>query len=360
MKGNWMMVGLSLYCMWKKELMYPFILSVVLCITVNFELLADMKNGFDLSNASIPQSEIQLGGPSRDGIPALDNPKFVSVEKVNYLDDNDIVIGFTHDGEARAYPTRILLWHEVVNDTVAGRAIVVTYCPLCATGMVFDRYIEGRLRNFGVSGLLYWSNVLMFDRDSDSLWSQLAMRAVSGPSMGQELKWLPSDYARWKDWKSKYPKGSVLSLDTGHKRKYQSDSPYASLIASNSLIFPVPQTRVELPIRARVVGVVVDGNAKAYPLKNLPKSGSIKDEIAGFPLLIRYDEGDKFPQFYDSKGDLVASVTLYWFAWQAFYPDTEIWTSDEPQSMGEHSENKSKWSNFYCELRKLIRTSSSC
>ena len=175
-----------------------FSIFLLVFLLTRFDAQSQSLNGFDLSNASIPRDDIFRGGPPRDGIPSIDDPRFVASSSVDYLDDGDIVIGFAQGGTARAYPTRILVWHEIVNDEVDGEPIAVTYCPLCGTAMVFRRSVGGRQRTFGVSGLLYQSDVLMYDRESESLWSQLAMRAVAGPAEGTELEWLPSEHMTWK------------------------------------------------------------------------------------------------------------------------------------------------------------------
>lgn len=196
-------------------------------------------NGFDVSNATIPKSEILRGGPPRDGIPAIDEPKFLPVSKAHFLRDEDPVIGLVEKGEARAYPLRILVWHEIVNDTVGGRPITVVYCPLCGTGMVFDRRYAGEELTFGVSGLLYNSDVLMYDRQTESLWSQLKMEAVAGPQVGQKMHWLASEQMTWSAWKKRYPDSKVLSTETGYKKNYNSP-PYAGYEQTESTLFPVP------------------------------------------------------------------------------------------------------------------------
>lgn len=282
------------------------------------------KNGFDLSKASIKRDEILSGGPPRDGIPSIDRPEFIDVSKVDYLRDNDIVIGLVRGDIARAYPTRILIWHEIVNDVIGGDAVAVTYCPLCGTAMVFERKIDGKVRTFGVSGLLYRSDVLMYDRESESLWSQLAMKAVSGPAVGTKLTWLHSEHLTWKAWREKYPHGKVLSTNTGYKRNYGRDT-YTSYFSSENTMFPVPHTRKELSNKTWVIGVVINGKAKAYPVDDLPTDSAIKDKVGGKQLVVRYDAQKKFPQISDSEGKQIPSVMVFWFAWQAFYPKTDLW-----------------------------------
>ncbi len=287
-------------------------------------LQAQTMNGFDLSNTSINQKEIVSGGPPRDGIPSIDRPKFIAVNKVDYLHDDDIVIGLVRGDTARAYSTRILVWHEIVNDVIGEDAVAVTYCPLCGTAMVFERRVGGRLRTFGVSGLLYRSDVLMYDRESESLWSQLAMKAISGPAVGTKLTWLPSEYLTWKTWREKYPHGEVLSTDTGYNRNYSGEA-YSSYFASDKTMFPVPHTRMELRNKALVIGVIIDGNAKAYPVKDLPTGHAIKDKVKSKQIVIHYDADKRYPQIVGPEGEQIPYVMVFWFAWQAFYPNTDLW-----------------------------------
>ena len=289
------------------------------------QVSAQTKNGFDLSNASISSLEVFAGGPPRDGIPSIDNPKFISVNQVNFLKDDDIVIGLVRGDVARAYPTRILIQHEIVNDVIGGDAVAVTYCPLCNTSMVFERNISGKLRTFGVSGLLYQSDVLMFDRETESLWSQLAMASVSGKSVGTELTWLPSQHITWKAWKQKYPNSQVLSTDTGFRRNYNIDA-YASYFASDRTMFSVPRNiSINLKNKAKVIGVIINNQEKAYPIEHFPDNGLIEDQLGGEKISLHYDDDKKQPTVLNSKGEQISSVVVFWFAWQAFYPKTEVW-----------------------------------
>jgi len=285
----------------------------ILSVLYAFDALAQTKNGFDLSNASVNKEAILFGGPPRDGIPSIDHPKFIASSKVDYLRDDDIVIGLVRGDTARAYPKRILVWHEIVNDVIGGDA-----------AMVFERMIGGKVKTFGVSGLLYQSDVLMFDRESESLWSQLAMKAVSGPAVGNELNWLPSEHLTWEAWRKKYPHGEVLSTDTGYKRNYREEA-YSTYFASDKIMYPVPHTRKELPNKTSVIGVIIDGKAKAYPVKDLPAHNAIKDKVGNKQIVVRYDARRKYPQIIGSQGEKIPYVKVFWFAWQAFYPKTELW-----------------------------------
>jgi hypothetical protein len=187
--------------------------------------LAAGFNGFDVSNALVPLNEIRSGGPPRDGIPAIDRPRFVSPGAARGLQANDLVVSVTVGGRTRAYPLRILVHHEIVNDQLGGRALAVTYCPLCGTAMVFDRDVNGHRLNFGVSGLLYQSSLLMYDRQTDSLWTQIGMQAIAGPQAGVPLNLVTSEHLTWEAWRARYPMGEVLAEPSGSRRNY-SRNPY--------------------------------------------------------------------------------------------------------------------------------------
>jgi len=175
-------------------------------------------NGFDVDDAAVSRAEITAGGPGRDDIPALEDPAVVPAAGAAALDADDRVIGLRLNGAARAYPLRILTWHEVVNDRLGDEAVVVTYCPLCGTGVAFGASIDEERLHFGVSGLLYRDNLLMYDRASQSLWSQIRGEAVSGPRRGARLERLPIEHATWAEWKRRHPHTDVLSFRTGHRR----------------------------------------------------------------------------------------------------------------------------------------------
>lgn len=283
------------------------------------------KLGFNLDHATIPVAEIRAGGPPRDGIPSIDRPKLVPAAKVRFLAADDMVVSFTHHGETRAYPLRILVWHEIVNDRIGDLAINVSYCPLCGSAMVFDRSVDGRVLEFGVSGLLYQSDVLMYDRQTESLWSQLEMAAVSGPQVGHSLHMLPARHLTWSAWKQAHPEGLVLSTDTGHDIDYR-NLPYKGYESSSRLMFPVRFNRQDLPTKAWIVGVVINGVARAYPREQLPDGRIVEDTVGGMPLRIHYDRDSHEVTITDANGTSVLHTPAYWFAWQAFHPDTTVWS----------------------------------
>jgi len=299
------------------------LICLIAMLLLGSSAMGQQMNGFDLSKASIPIGEIFAGGPPRDGIPAIDEPKFISPKEARFLRDDDIVISFTHAGITRAYPLRILIWHEIVNDIIGKKPVAITYCPLCGTAMVFDRTISGKVRRLGVSGLLYQSDVLMYDRESNSLWSQLMMQGVSGPGNGTRLSLLPSEHLTWAAWRERHPQGQVLSTETGHQRNYGAEA-YASYFATDQTMFPVPHHRKELRNKEWIVGIILDGTAKAYPVSAMPEA-PIKDRIGQHEITLRYDRASRQPTVQDAKGKTIPYVVAFWFAWQAFYPKTELW-----------------------------------
>lgn len=281
-------------------------------------------NGFDLSTHAIPVEEIRRGGPPKDGIPAILQPKFVRANEATFLHAQDRILGVNQGGEAKAYPIKILNWHEVVNDTVNGRPVVISYCPLCGTGIGFQRQLKGKTYTFGVSGLLYQSDMLMYDHQTESLWSQLAMESVAGLLTGEGLSHIFLDHTTWEVWRKAHPETKVLSSETGYQRDYQRD-PYLGYAGRMDLMFPVNHNNAEYHPKEWIVGVVVKGVAKAYPFAELGKTaGSIMDQVNGASITIKYDPQSKSALIFDSQKTPIPSVMAYWFAWYAFHPDTLI------------------------------------
>ncbi len=284
-------------------------------------------NGFELSPADIPVEEILPGGPGRDAIPALTDHDVLAAARADWPDDS-IVLGVVRNGEARAYPVAILDWHELVNDTLGGEAILVTYCPLCGTGLVFDRKVDAKPRTFGVSGLLYQSDVLFYDRETESLWSQLESRAVTGPARGTRLQLLRSEQMRWSAWRAEHPSTTVLSKKTGHARDY-GRSPYAGYSTSERLFFPArfdPRYAPKMP----TVGVrIAGGRARAYPAVEIVRAGGrVEESFEGHHVRVAYDPDT---QVFDVDAPAELDVIEgYWFAWSAFHPDTTIYVAPSP------------------------------
>lgn len=289
-------------------------------------ILGKQALSWDYSKHSIPLEEIYSGGPPKDGIPALTEPEFITAEEAGYLNPEDRVLGIYLQGEAKAYPMRILNWHEIVNDTVGGKAVVVSYCPLTGSGVAFEANINEKRVLFGVSGNLYNSNVLLYDRDTESLWSQLKMEAVTGEMTGARLKQIPVISATWQDWKARFPSTRVLALDTGYSRNYSRD-PYQDYARSEITYFPVTHKIRILHPKDLVLGVIIDGQTKTYPFNALQKVTSpLRDRFAGQDILVYYNQKQKSAWVESQTGEIIPAVQAYWFAWYAFYPETEVFS----------------------------------
>lgn len=288
-----------------------------------------LLNGFDVSAALVPPTAIARGGPPRDGIPAIDHPRFVEAARSG-LADGDRVLGLALDGAARAYPVKILNWHEVVNDRIGDRPVAITYCPLCGTGMAFDARVAGRETTFGVSGLLYNSDVLLYDRATESLWSQLMEQAVSGPLKSTRLIPLPLAHTTWAAWRRRHPATEVLSTKTGFARDYSRD-PYAGYDRVARLMFDVQHRDDRLHNKEWVLGLRRGDQAKAYPFSTLDRladaQGRLDDRLGGQPVEIRFDRAHRSAEAFDAAGRPLPAVMAYWFAWVAFHPDTLLLTT---------------------------------
>ncbi len=284
------------------------------------------KNGFDLSNSLINAGEILSGGPAKDGIPAIDKPRFILGNSADFMDQDDRILGIEINGAARAYPIRILNWHEIVNDRIGDHSFAVTYCPLCGTGVAFSSSVKDRMLNFGVSGLLYNSDVLLYDRNTQSLWSQIMGQAVSGPLAGERLTPLAISHTTWRAWLGEHPETSVLSTNTGFQRNYNRD-PYAGYEKSRSLYFATThKAPSNYHPKERVLGLQSGGSYKAYPFIELNKRGetNFKDRLNGAEYLVKWDEKNQSGNIYDSNGTMIPTIQSYWFAWFTFHPETEI------------------------------------
>jgi hypothetical protein len=286
-------------------------------------------NGFVVEETSIPITHIVRAAPAKDSIASLDEPKFLNALAVDWLEDEDEVISVTIGFETRAYPLRILVWHEVVNDQFGDQPLVVTYSALSGSAMVFKPGVNqaGTPRSFGVSGLLYNSCLLMYDRENEELWSQLRMQGVSGSVMKEPLEMIPGTRMSWSAWKKKNLMGQVLSNETGHDIDYSDEWPYGDYAQQAETIFPFDVNRNELQTKERVIGVVEGESARCWPLEKLKEKGELYDAIGPRPIRVQYDEKNDRVKISDiSTGDEIPVVSAFWFAWQAFYADTSIWT----------------------------------
>lgn len=234
---------------------------------------------------TIPLDKIKSGGPPKDGIPSIDEPVFVAASDAGFVSDSDTVIGLNLNGDARAYPLLILVWHEIVNDEVGGVPVAVTYCPLCYTSQVFERVIQGEAVEFGTTGKLYQSNLLMYDRLTDTYWSQALGAAVKGPLSGDRLDRVPFDIASWGDWKDLHPETVILSTDTGHIRSYGVD-PYGTYYTDPRIIFPVDNPDDRMHPKEIVIGLGLGGIHKAYRQADIESEVAINDSLGGTEILL--------------------------------------------------------------------------
>ena len=341
----------------------------------------------ELPDPLIDVDRIVSGGPPPDGIPPIDDPQFDPADEVDWLDPQEPVLALQVDGEDRAYPVQIVIWHEIVNDSVAGVPVAVTYCPLCSSALAFDRRLTGpdgldRVVSFGTSGKLFNSDLLMYDRQTESLWSQLIGTGVAGVLTGVELDRFPVQTVPFEAWRDQHPDGLVLNRDTGEQRRY-GDNPYEGydLETTRPFLFD-GDSDDRLPPKRRVVGVVAPGSTTAVAVDHdllrsegvvsvslggsdlvavlLPGAASalgpasiaegdqvgataVLDPVVGAERLTLETEGGVLRDaetgstwtldgraisgpLEGSTMQVVPHSDPFWFAWAAFYPDTELVT----------------------------------
>ena len=310
----------------------------------------------------IPLEKIKSGGPPKDGIPSIDTPEFTEASQEYHVSDSDTVLGLEINGDVRAYPLSILVWHEIVNDNVGGVPVAVTYCPLCFTNQVFERVIDGQEVEFGTSGKLYNSNLVMYDRLTNSYWSQALGKAIVGELTGYELSTIPFDVIKWGDWKSLHPDSVVLTTKTGHIRAYGVD-PYGNYYTETRILFPVENTDDRMHPKEIILGFNDGDVYKAYKQQDVESAVIINDQINNNPIFLVSlypDNARAFERTVDGKvlefffkdesiidketnsewnydgvaisGALVGTELNripfnpgFWFEWIAFHPDTDVY-----------------------------------
>jgi hypothetical protein len=315
----------------------------------------------DVAHA-IRLEEIAWGGVPVDGIPALDNPRLIAANEAAYLNDDDAVFGVEINGDARAYPLRIANWHEMVNDVVGGVPVSLAYCTLCGAGILFDGRVAGREHpfTFGSSGLLYRSNKLMYDRQTDSLWNQFTGRPVVGALTGAdlELRVLPVVLTSWAQWRTRHPMTRVLALETGFRRDYRPGAAYHDYFASPELMFPALMNDKRLAHKDLVFGVRVPGGVKAWPLTDFADGAVINDHVGFVDVVLIGDPQGRGARAYRADGhrfargasadELVAGEehwrvseenlvgrdgrtlprlpghVAYWFAWAGYFENAAL------------------------------------
>ena len=253
------------------------------------------STGFEGSVCNVPTDLIFDGGPGRDGIPALTNPEVLSANAADFLSPGRRVLGLVVNGEPRAYPLIVMWWHEMVNDTLGGEPVLVTYCPLTGSGVAFDPVVDGQLRNFGVSGLLFENNLIMFDRETESLWTQLGMFSMCGEEVGTVLDRLPVIETTWGYWKKLYPNTTIVSTNTGFDRAY-GEYPYGNYdVPFNPVtLFPSSPYSDARPPKEPILGLMEGEAFKAFPFFALRDGigggdgGVVNDSVAGLPVVVTY------------------------------------------------------------------------
>jgi hypothetical protein len=249
---------------------------------------------------SIPISEVLDGGPGKDGIPALENPAFVQAELITYVQEDDLVIGFKNGDDIRAYPHAILDWHEIINDNIGDVSVAVTYCPLTGTGIGWDRRLSGSETTFGVSGLLYNTNLIPYDRASNSNWSQILNESVNGSLVGEKANLIYLFETDFKTWKTMYPTTKAVSVITGFNRTY-GITPYGDYATNNNFfLFPVDKDP-RLPLKQRVMAIVDGTDAKVYTFDTFSSENIINDSFKGTNYMVVGNEN--FIVAFALKGD---------------------------------------------------------
>lgn len=287
------------------------------------DILADTF-GFDEGTPkSVSLTELQQGCPARDCIPSIDDPVFVAAARANHINDDDIVLAVSWQGEYRAYPTRILDQHEIVNDVIAGTPIAITFCPLCGSGVGIIREVDGQVTEFGVSGLLYNSALVFYDRATETLWDQIVAEGIVGPETGSKLQLVPVTMTRWGRWRTAHPDTLVLSADLGAGKDYSQDY-YAKYRQDDKLMFSVSKTDDSIRPKTVVFGFDLGSFSVAVTESALGDSGELSYDSPGGKVKIRlHDDGAVTAVSVDS-GESYVATRLFWFAWYTFHPGTEL------------------------------------
>jgi len=281
----------------------------------------------DFTGAKINEEDLLQGCARKDCIPSIDTPVFESaVSGDNWLQPEDRVFAIKFAGEFRAYPQRILNWHEIVNDEIDFTPIAITFCPLCGSAVAFERTVDGIITELGVSGKLHESDLVMYDRYEGNLWQQITGEAIVGPAARRDesLKQIPIITTTWEEWKTAHPDTQVLSLSTGFTRNYD-QYPYGTYEQNEELLFGVKQLDKSLPIKTVVYGVEIGEKAKAYPETAFEKRATITDTVGGTTITLTKNEGGEIEVQDSESGESIIPIRLFWFAWAAFHPDTELY-----------------------------------
>lgn len=291
--------------------------------------------GAVVSYAGTPPAQIISADLGKDKTVPLDHPKLIAANDAHFLHPNERLVGVVVDGVAKAYPLRILNWHQVVNDVTSGKPVAVTYCPLTGDAAVYERTIDGKAVTLSPVDKLYESDTLLRDSATHSLWAQATGKAITGPEKGKQLTALASITTVWALWKSFHPKTLVLSTDTGFARHYETD-PYVKYELGEAK-FPVSKEDQRLPRDEMVLGVDVNHQAEAFPFDRLavqaPKKAPLNVRLGGRTITIVFDPATGTAGAADEK-EHIPAYSGYWFGWAAFHPQSAIWGKPLPKPIG--------------------------
>lgn len=272
---------------------------------------------------------LMAGGPPQDGIPSIDDPVFVSVDDAaEWIADDELVLALIYEGVKRVYPLQILVWHEIVNDVVAGDPLLISYSPLCGSGIAYNRMFDGEPVEFGTSGMLYNSNLVMHDRKTETYWSQIDGLAIVGELSGQELVPICLDTVSWREWKVAHPDSEVLSQETGFDRDYGRD-PYGSYYENSFIWFPVQERDDRIHPKTVVFGIEINGVYDAYREEDLIDRGVIENRVNGARIRISRDDSGLVSVLNVSTQESLVKERVFWFAWYAFHPNTALYLSSD-------------------------------
>ncbi len=341
-----------------------FLISILFIISCGSTEDLAVDGGSTTTDWLIPPGEVFDGGPGKDGIPSVDNPNFDTVAEAGFINPRRLVVGVVHNGIAKAYPHNILDWHEIVNDEIGDLSYALTYCPLTGTAVSWDRMVNGTKTTFGVSGKLYNTNLMPYDRGTDSYWSQLRLDCVNGELTGTTINTLQAIETDWETWVASYPNTLIMNEDTGIDRNYE-NYPYGDYRTNNAnIIFPVSPMDTRLPAKERVLAIIENGDNKVYSI-NLFSTGKVFEErlndkdvlvfgsnannymvayenndfvgfrslINSFPAIAEDEDGNRV----SLSGEIISgprqgeqlepveSIIGYYFSLAAFYPGIEIY-----------------------------------
>jgi len=313
----------------------PAAITAVLILSILWSSLATAQRSFDTdilaetfgfdasTKKTVALADLKQGCPARDCIPSIDNPKFVSAAAANHVADDAVIIGISYGGEHRAYPAQILDHHEIVNDTIGGEPIAITWCPLCGSAVGIRRRINGEITAFGVSGVLYNSDLVLYDRATATLWDQIEAKGIVGPLTGEMLDLVPVTMTRWSRWRAAHPDSLVLSTDTGFTEDYSTDH-YEKYRESPRVVFPVSAVDERVHPKSVVFGFSLESGSVAYTESLLLEQGTYRHDINGAEHSVTMHADGSVTLRRDGIAGTVEPIRVYWFAWYTFNPQTEL------------------------------------